>query len=157
MSLEAKYDTILTPLTIDVSTGDAITPHAVEYDFCEIFDNTQVFRLWAYNIETVLAEKIETILRRTVFNTRPRDYYDAYILFKTQKYDKALLRKALAATANHRGTEEQIQNPAAILEDIEESKAIHGMWDKYRRQFGYAKEIAFEDIMQVLMEICAEL
>ena len=57
VSLEAKYDTILTPLTIDVSTGDVITPHAVEYDFCEIFDDTQVFRLWAYNIETVLAEK----------------------------------------------------------------------------------------------------
>lgn len=157
VSLEARYDTILTPLTIDVSTGDAITPHAVEYDFSEIFDNTQVFRLWAYNIETVLAEKIETILRRTVFNTRPRDYYDAYILCTTQKYDKELLSQALAATAKHRGTTEQIRNPAVILKDIGESKAIRSMWDKYRKQFAYAKEISFEEILQVLSETCGEL
>ena len=157
VSLEAKYDTILTPLTIDVSTGDVITPHAVEYDFCEIFDDTQVFRLWAYNIETVLAEKIETILRRTVFNTRPRDYYDAYILCKTQKYDKTLLHQAIEATAKHRDTTDQIQDPNAILKDIGESQAIRKMWEKYRKQFSYAKEITFEDIMQVLREICGEL
>lgn len=84
--LNARFDTLLTPLSIDVSTGDAITPHAVQYSFSEIFDNEKTYELWAYNIETVMAEKVETILRRGVFNTRPRDFYDAYILTTTQKF-----------------------------------------------------------------------
>lgn len=152
--LDARYDTILAPLSIDVSTGDAITPHAVEFSFNEIFDDTKSFRLWAYNIETVLAEKVETILRRTVFNTRPRDFYDAYILATTQKYDKALFRQAMEATARHRGTTEQITDVDAILADIAESTALRSMWDKYRRQFAYAKEITFEMILAVLNELC---
>lgn len=86
--LNAKYDTIVTPLSIDVSTGDAITPNPVEYTFSEIFNDKKSYRLWAYNIETVMAEKVETILRRGVFNTRPRDFYDAYILATTQKLTK---------------------------------------------------------------------
>ena len=72
--LNARFDTLLTPMSIDVSTGDAITPHAVQYNFSEIFDDEKSYELWAYNIETVMAEKVETILRRGVFNTRPRDF-----------------------------------------------------------------------------------
>lgn len=152
--LDARYDTILAPLSIDVSTGDVITPRAVEFSFNEIFDDSKSFRLWAYNIETVLAEKVETILRRTVFNTRPRDFYDAYILATTQKYDKALFRQAMAATARHRGTAEQIVDVDGILADITESTALRSMWEKYRRQFAYAKEITFEMILAVLDELC---
>ena len=152
--LDARYDTILASLSIDVSTGDAITPHAVEFSFNEIFDDSKSFRLWAYNIETVLAEKVETILRRTVFNTRPRDFYDAYILATTQKYDKALFRQAMAATARHRGTADQIVDVDGILADITESNALRSMWEKYRRQFAYAKEITFEMILAVLDELC---
>ena len=152
--LDARYDTILAPLSIDVSTGDAITPHAVEFSFNEIFDDSKSFRLWAYNIETVLAEKVETILRRTVFNTRPRDFYDAYILATTQKYDKELFGQALQATAQHRGTVEQIANVPGILQDIAESAALQAMWEKYRRQFAYAKDIPFDQIIIVLRDLC---
>jgi hypothetical protein len=155
--LDARYDTIVTPLSIDVSTGDVITPHAVEYYFNEIFDDSKSFRLWAYNIETVLAEKVETILRRTVFNTRPRDFYDTYILATTQKYDKNLFAQAMQATAAHRGTAEQIADVAAIIQDISESAALRGMWDKYRKQFGYAKDISFELILEVLHNVCKAL
>ena len=69
--LNARFDTIITPLSMDVSTGDAITPHTVQYNFSEIFNDEKTYELWAYNIETVMAEKVETILRRGVFNTRP--------------------------------------------------------------------------------------
>ena len=155
--LDARYDTIVTPLSIDVSTGDVITPHAVEYSFNEIFDDSKSFRLWAYNIETVLAEKVETILRRTVFNTRPRDFYDTYILATTQKYDKNLFAQAMQATAAHRGTAEQIADVAGIIQDISESAALRGMWDKYRKQFGYAKDISFELILEVLHNVCKAL
>ena len=151
--LNAKFDTLLTPLSIDVSTGDAITPHAVQYNFSEIFDDGRSFELWAYNTETVMAEKVETILRRGVFNTRPRDFYDAYILTTTQKFDKAIFADALRATANHRGTTEQIADVPDILRNIEESPELKTMWDKYRKQFSYAKEIEYMSIMSVLRQL----
>lgn len=148
--LNARFDTLLTPLSIDVSTGDAITPHAIPYQFSEIFNDEKSYELWAYNIETVLAEKAETILRRSVFNTRPRDFYDAYILAATQPFDKMVFSKALAATATHRGTTEQIADVPNILRDIENSPALRNMWEKYRKQFAYAEKIEYGQIMAVL-------
>ena len=145
--LNARFDIMLTPLSIDVSTGDVITPHAVQYNFSEIFDDEKSYELWAYNIETVMAEKVETILRRGIFNTRPRDFYDAYILTTTQKFDKAVFAEALKATANHRGTTNQIADVPSILHNIEESPELKTMWDKYRKQFSYAKNITYEQIM----------
>lgn len=148
--LNAKYDTIVTPLSIDISTGDVITPSPVEYTFSEIFDDEKSYRLWAYNIETVLAEKIETILRRGVFNTRPRDFYDAYILATTQDFDKALFSEALKATAAHRGTTEQIADISTIMKNIEESTELRAMWNKYCKQFAYAEGILYTQIIEVL-------
>lgn len=145
--LNARFDIILTPLSIDVSTGDVITPHAVQYNFSEIFDDEKSYELWAYNIETVMAEKVETILRRGIFNTRPRDFYDAYILTTTQKFDITVFEDALKATANHRGTTNQIVDVPSILHNIEESPELKTMWDKYRKQFSYAKNITYEQIM----------
>lgn len=148
--LNARFDTIITPLSMDVSTGDAITPHAVQYNFSEIFDDEKTYELWAYNIETVMAEKVETILRRGVFNTRPRDFYDAYILTTTQKFDKAVFEDALKATANHRGTTRQIKDVPGILQNIEESPELKTMWERYRKQFAYAADIEYEQIINVL-------
>ena len=148
--LNAKFDTIVTPLSIDISTGDAITPHSILYNFLEIFDDEKYYELWAYNIETILAEKVETILRRTVFNTRPRDFYDSYILATTQKFDKSVFAEALKATANHRGTIEQIADVPGIIRNIEESPELRAMWDKYRKQFPYAVNIEYENIITVL-------
>lgn len=145
--LNARFDALLIPLSIDVSTGDAITPRAIPYQFTEIFDDEKSFELWAYNIETVLAEKVETILRRGVFNTRPRDFYDAYILATTQKFDKTVFSEALAATAAHRGTTEQITDVPEILHNIETSAELKNMWEKYRRQFVYAQDITYGQIM----------
>ena len=145
--LNARFDTLLTPLSIDVSTGDAITPHEVQYKFSEIFDDGKSYELWAYNIETVIAEKVETILRRGVFNTRPRDFYDAYILTTTQRFDNAVFANALKATANHRGTAQQIADVPGILRNIEESPELKTMWGKYRKQFSYAKDITYEQII----------
>lgn len=148
--LNARFDIMLTPLSIDVSTGDVITPHAVQYNFSEIFDDEKSYELWAYNIETVMAEKVETILRRGIFNTRPRDFYDAYILTTTQKFDITVFEDALKATANHRGTTDQIADVPSILHNIEESPELKTMWDKYRKQFSYARDITYEQIMYSL-------
>lgn len=151
--LTAKFDTLVTPLSIDVSTGDVITPYAIKYEFAEIFDAEKSYELWAYNIETVLAEKVETILRRGVFNTRPRDFYDTYILATTQKYDKEVFKEALKATAEHRGTTDKISDINGIIKNIADSAELKSMWEKYRKQFTYAEAIEFEDIIRQLKNI----
>ncbi len=151
--LDAVYDTIITPLSIDVSTGDVITPDAVKYEFSGIFDEDIRISLWGYSIETVIAEKVETILRRGVFTTRPRDYYDVYILGTTQEYDKEIYKEALKATAEHRGSAEQISDVEGILKQISESDDLKDMWRKYQKKFSYASDISYEDVLEVLRKI----
>ena len=150
VALSARFETLAVPLSIDVSTGDAITPHAIPYCFAEIFDEEKSYELWAYTVETVLAEKVETILRRGVFNTRPRDFYDAYILATTQPFDRAVFAEALRATARHRGTTEQITDVPGILRSIRQSPELRAMWNKYQKQFGYAQNITYEQILDVV-------
>ena len=156
VALTARFDALVVPLTVDVSTGDAITPSPIKMQFTEIFDDSKTFELWAYNIETVMAEKIETILRRSVFNTRPRDFYDAYILATTQKYNKEVFADALQATAEHRGTTQQIADVPGILRNIEESIELRKMWEKYRKQFAYANDISFEMIIEQMKQLLKE-
>ena len=151
--LDAVYDSIITPLSIDVSTGDVITPSAVQYKFVGIFDENVRISLWGYNIESVMAEKVETILSRSVFNTRPRDFYDVYILGTTQKYDKELFKEAIKATAEHRGSLKKISDEVGILRQITESDDLKKMWVKYQRKFLYARDITYEDVITVLRQL----
>ncbi len=151
--LDAIYDTIVTPLSIDVSTGDVITPEAVEYEFSGIFDEEIRIKMWGYNIESVMAEKVETILSRGIFNTRPRDFYDVYILGTTQRYNKKIFLKALEATAIHRGSREQIIDKTGIIEKLSASEELIQMWEKYRKKFSYASEIQYADVMDVLIKM----
>lgn len=151
--INAIYDMIVTPLSIDISTGDVITPSAVKYEFSGIFDETVKITLWGYNIETIMAEKVETILSRGIFTTRPRDFYDVYILGTMQKYNKEVFKEALKATALHRGTVEKISNVDEILMQISLNSELKSMWEKYQKKFPYAKDISYENIMSVLKDM----
>ena len=151
--VDAIYDVITTPLSIDISTGDVLTPAAVPYELSGIFDENVHIQLWGYNIETILAEKAETILSRGLFNTRPRDYYDVYILGRTQKYNKQLFEEALAATAQHRGSTESIADRSGIIAVLSSSDALRAMWEKYRQRFAYAKEITYDAVIDMLKEL----
>ncbi len=151
--IDAIYDTIITPLSMDISNGDVITPEAVQYEFSGIFDENIKIILWGYNIETVIAEKIETILSRGIFTTRPRDFYDVYILGTTQKYNKEIFREALKETAIHRGTLEQISNTNEIINMISQNEDLRNMWEKYQRKFDYAKDIHFDSVIAELKKI----
>lgn len=154
--LDAIYDTIVTPLSIDVSTGDIITPEAVKYEFSGIFDEDVKITLWGYNIETVMAEKVETILSRGVFTTRPRDFYDVYILGTTQKYDREIFKEALKATAMHRGSLEKIADVGGIMGQISSNEDLKNMWVKYQKKFAYARDISYENIMEILGTLILE-
>jgi predicted nucleotidyltransferase component of viral defense system len=105
VSIIAKYESIKTPLKIDITTGDIITPEAVRFPFHSNFEEKEI-EVWAYNNETILAEKVETILRRSVLNTRPRDFYDVYIIMKTQQkvINKKTCKAALLATSKNRNS-----------------------------------------------------
>lgn len=153
VKIEALYEDIVTPLSIDVSTGDVITPEAVEYEIGGIMDDTVRIKVWGYNIETALAEKVETILSRDVLNTRPRDYYDVYILTKEQEYDPAIFKDALRATAEHRGTWERIENWEHILDRLVDNDDLRNLWEKYRREFYYARNITFEETIEAARKL----
>jgi len=150
VSLEAVYDTIRTPFTVDVTTGDVITPRPIWYKFHGLLDEKVEFEVLAYNIETVFAEKFETILRRGPLSTRPRDFYDVYILFQTQKYDAKIFCDAFWATASHRNSDSLFKNIPEILERIRESLELQSTWLRYRKEYTYAADIEYSSIMKVL-------
>lgn len=146
----ATYFSIVTPLSIDLSTGDKITPRPLVYKFSPLFGTENSFTLWGYNIETILAEKLQTIISRGVASTRPRDFYDVYILTKEKQFDIKKLKSAFTETCKHRGTENLIKESDNRMAEIAQSKALHTIWLKYAKQFSYAKDILYEDLMKSL-------
>ncbi|MBO4547472.1 MAG: nucleotidyl transferase AbiEii/AbiGii toxin family protein [Treponema sp.] len=153
LKLEAKYESIITPLSIDISTGDAITPEPLLYSYKRLF-NDESITIRSYPIETILAEKLETIISRGVLNTRPRDFYDIYILTKTVSFNAKTLSNALAATSEHRGTSDLLKNETeSRIAAIESSDALNDLWKKYQKKFPYAKDIAFEDTVKAAKKL----
>jgi len=153
VKMSAIYGSITASLSIDMTTGDVITPMPIEYQYAKMFDSDTVISLWAYNVETILAEKIETILSRNVLNTRIRDYYDVYILTTTKTIQKEVLYDALRATAIHRGTWDNIQEIGKIMETIETDSGLRDLWARYQRKFLYAKDITFESLIAALKKL----
>lgn len=148
--MQAHSGDIVVPFSIDVSTGDAITPHPVERKLPSFFDGLAPVQIWSYNVETVLAEKIETILRRGVLSTRPRDYYDVHILTRTCRPDYNILKQAILATANHRNSSSDIKRWREILPQLSTSPLLQRHWEKYQRTFSYAKSIEYSHLMETL-------
>ena len=155
--LNAIFETIITPFSIDVSTGDVITPDAVKYELTGIFDDEIKISLWGYNIETVLAEKVETILSRGVFSTRLKDYYDVYILSTNQKYLPSVFKDAFLETVGHRKTNSIIDNANEILSLVSNSSSLRKEWRKYQNKYEYAKDISYEKIISVLTNLIGHL
>lgn len=154
VSIIATYETINTPLKIDVTTGDIITPDAIRYSLRSNFENKRI-EVWAYNSETILAEKVETILRRSVLNTRPRDFYDVYILMKTRRpaVKKKVFRSALNATSEKRGSLAALQDKETILRTIQSDATMRQRWERYCKDNYYAKGINFDNVIEVLIDI----
>ena len=154
IALIARYESINIPLKIDITTGDVITPEAVQYSFPSAFEDKRI-EVWAYPIETILAEKVETILRRSVLNTRPRDFYDVYILIKThsQVIDVNIFRAALAATAHKRMSLKALQNNESIIHAIQEDAVMKQRWERYCKEYYYASEIGFDEVISILIDI----
>ncbi len=149
VTLNAVMDRLITPMKIDISTGDAVTPRAIEYDYKLMFDDRSI-KLWSYNLETILAEKLQTILARSVLNTRMRDFYDIYILLSLyeNKIDDTVFKEAFDATCKKRGTVNLMQNAPAIIANINEDDTLQKLWTAYQKKYSYAGKIQYADIMQ---------
>jgi len=148
----ASYESINTPLKLDVTTGDIMTPGAIRYKFRSNFEDKTI-EVWAYNIETILAEKVETILRRGVLNTRLRDFYDVYIIAKRQKINRKLFATALNATSQRRGSFAALQDKENIMAAIQADATMAQRWRLYCQENYYARDIEFGEIMSVLDEL----
>ena len=151
VSMETKFDGVITPLKIDISTGDIITPREIKYNFNLMLENRTI-EVWAYNLETVLAEKLETVISRNVTNTRMRDFYDIYILQKLygEQLSKDVLRDALVATAKKRETLEQIETEDIdeVFDEIQSSSVMENLWKAYQRNYSYSADIPWHTIMK---------
>lgn len=154
LAITAQYEGINTPIKIDLTTGDIITPKAIRYKFPSSFEKKSI-GIWAYNIETILAEKVETILRRGVLNTRPRDFYDVYILTKTRgdMINKKTFSAALTATAEKRLSTAAIMDRGNTLSAIQTDPLMKQRWDLYSKDNFYANDIEFDEVMASIVEI----
>ena len=158
VGLKANYAPISVPLTVDITTGDIITPREIEYTFSLLFDNRSISVL-AYNLETILAEKLETVLSRSIANTRPRDFYDIYILYSLRGIECNIktLREALERTADKRNSRRALTIYSDIIAEIRESDTLRVFWKKYQRDFDYAKDISFDDICDTVERIMSNI
>jgi len=155
-SLIAHFEGIRTPVKIDLTTGDKLTPGAILYQYPSGFEE-KTLEIWAYNLETVLAEKVETILRRSTLNTRARDFYDVYLLVGTQgeSLDRALFREALIATIAHRESPVLLAKSAETLQAILADNAMQARWQRYAQKYAYARGVEFSNIIQVVSDLLA--
>lgn len=158
VALKANYPPISVPLTVDVTTGDIITPREIEYTFPLLFDERSISIL-AYTLETILAEKLETVLSRGITNTRPRDYYDIYTLYRLRDdtCNKKMLLLALERTTSKRGSSKILEDYPDIIAKIRTSEQLRNLWAKYQRTYEYAKGIAFDDTCDVIQQVMNSL
>ena len=154
--LKAAYPPMVVPLKIDVTTGDSITPGPVAYDYPLLFDGGSI-RLMSYPLETVLAEKFETVVSRGVTNTRPRDFYDILLLWRTRgdKCEIPTLWEALERTCAKRGSTEMMEHWQTILDEVATDKAMLVLWDKYAKKNPYAAGIELAQCCETAKEVLA--
>lgn len=158
VALTADYEKMAVPLKLDITTGDKITPREIEYSYKLMMEDRSI-RVLAYNLSTILAEKLETVVSRGDQNTRPRDYYDIYILSKLQaeNIDVDSLKAALSATTAKRGSSELMMQYAEIMRTVKSSDVMKRQWDNYRKDFDYAAGIEFEETCDAIVAMMDEL
>ena len=146
----AKFDNIKVNLSIDIATGDLITPREIEYDYKMIFEDRSL-KIMTYNIESIIAEKFQTVISRGILNSRMKDYYDLYYLLTCKEISKKNLKNAIIRTFEKRETD--INDIDRVLTEIKTSDFIKELWITYSKQHAYADNIEFEQVINVIQKI----
>lgn len=150
--LDSLFDGICQSIQIDISTGDFVTPNAIEFHFPMMFEQRAIC-IMSYNVESVLAEKVESIITRGVLNTRMRDFYDVYILTTTRAFSPIVFKQALMATTKNRQTVVQISNAEAVLQSILTNTAMISQWKRYQLNNPYAEGIPWESAIHAISQL----
>lgn len=154
VSLSANYPPMAVPLKLDITTGDKITPREIEYRFKLLLEDREISVL-VYNLETIMAEKLETVVSRGDQNTRPRDYYDVYMLAKLQykNIETEYLKAALDATSKKRGSFKILKNYKNIIDVVRNSDIMIKQWKNYQKDFEYAADIGFDEVCDAVVQM----
>jgi len=153
VKLLARFHGLRVPFSVDVTKGDAITPAPAAYAFPSSFNAGESLSVLAYTVETVLAEKCESILKRNVVGTRPRDYYDIYLLTKLKKVRPRVFKTALRATFEKCGTAKLLAKADELLDLVAKSSIQQGYWKRYQREFQFAKAVSFDDAIAAVRKL----
>lgn len=148
--LLAKFDNLRVNLSIDIATGDLITPREIEYDYKMMFEDRSL-KIMTYNIESIIAEKFQTVISRGILNSRMKDYYDLYYLITYEKYSKDNLKEAIIKTFKKRNT--NINSIDKIIEEIKQSEFTKELWIEYTKKHQYVKSLKFEEIIRKINTI----
>ena len=151
--MTAKFEKIKNPLKIDITTGDVIIPSEIEYSYETIFK--EKLNILVYSLETLIAEKYETIIKRNITTTRLRDFYDIYMIFKLKndKINVNNLKQAIWETEKNRNSMEEILESKEILEDIKNDEYLNKQWNIYKKENKYVDNIQFSEILKLLNKI----
>lgn len=149
-----KLENIRQVIPLDIATGDLVTPSEITYEYKSVFNDT-FFEICAYNIETMLAEKLQTVYQRGLFNSRSKDFYDIYILYHLKKDEIAFesLKEACQNTFKHRGTDFNVERIFNVLGNLKVEKDFKVRWSNYQKRFGYADEISFDDVIDTTIDL----
>lgn len=150
--LNATLDRMRQALKIDISTGDVITPKAVEFSYSLMFED-RVISIWTYNLETLLAEKLETIMARGTANTRMRDFYDIHVISQQEIIDRQILKSAFLATSEKRNTIKQLPDFRDILRSVEHSSEMMKMWDGFQKESFFVSSLLWKDVVESVRKL----
>ena len=154
-SMDAVLDGAVIPLKIDISTGDVITPREIAYSYKLMFEDRTI-PIMTYPIETVLAEKLETVISRSITNTRMRDFYDIHILLKSQNINADILALALERTAKKRGNFNLLENAESVLKIVKSDEDMKRLWNIYQKKFKYAGKYTWDEVIHSVRELSIE-
>lgn len=146
----AKYEHLIVNLSIDIATGDAITPREIEYDYKMMFEDRSL-KIMTYNIESIIAEKFQTVISRGILNSRMKDYYDLYYLIAYKDFSKENLKKAITKTFEKRET--SIDDIDKVIEDIKNADFLRELWRNYSTHYQYASDIEFNQVINAIEKI----
>ena len=154
--LEATLDNLRQAIKIDISTGDIITPGAVEFSYNLMFEDRAI-SLWTYNLETLLAEKLETVMARGTANTRMRDFYDIHVISLQEPFDPMVLKEAFLATSSKRNTTDLIPDLNSILETVEDDVVMRQQWENFREESFFIGELTWDEVMGNIKRLAISL
>ena len=146
----AKYEHLIVNLSIDIATGDAITPSEIEYDYKMMFEDRSL-KIMTYNIESIIAEKFQTVIARGILNSRMKDYYDLYYLITYKDFSKENLKIAITKTFEKRET--SIDDIDKVIEEIKNADFLRDLWRNYSTHYQYANDIEFDQVINAIEKI----